>query len=180
MKFQRGKRRYFGKYRGTVFDNFDPDFKGRIIVNCPDVLGNIPSTYATPCLPVTGIAGLQSGICLLPPNKASVWVEFEHGDPDFPIWSGCFWGAASEVPPIALAGTPESPNIVLQTAGQNTVVISGDPVTGITLSAGSLQDVSSPKITITKAAILISDGKGGSISVASGAVAINQVALVVK
>jgi hypothetical protein len=180
MKFPRARRRFFGKYRGTVFDNFDPEFKGRIIVKCTDVLGDVPSTYATPCVPVTGIAGLQSGVFVLPPLDASVWVEFEHGDCDFPIWSGCFWGSASEVPTAALVGTVASPNIVLQTAGQNTVMISGDPVTGITLVAGPLADGTSPRITITKAGIVMTDGKGGMISVAGGAVQMNQGALLVK
>ena len=28
---------------------------------------------------------------MLPPVGAAVWVEFEGGDLDYAIWSGCFW-----------------------------------------------------------------------------------------
>jgi hypothetical protein len=31
------------------------------------------------------------GIFTIPPVGANVWVEFERGDPDYPIWSGGFW-----------------------------------------------------------------------------------------
>jgi len=37
------------------------------------------------------------GLFFLPPKGANVWVEFEGGDPDYPIWSGCFW-SDGEVP----------------------------------------------------------------------------------
>ena len=58
---------------------------------------------------------------LVPPIGAGVWIEFEQGDPDYPIWTGGFWGSAAEVPALALAGNPASPSIVLQTRLQNTL-----------------------------------------------------------
>ena len=82
----------------------------------PDVLGLIPSSWAMPCFP---IAGKQQGTYFIPQIGAGVWVEFENGDPNYPIWTGCFWGSAAEVPALALAGNPASPNIVLQTTLQN-------------------------------------------------------------
>ena len=69
-----------------------------------------------PCVP---FAGQQSGVFVLPQIGAGVWVEFEQGDPDYPIWVGGFWGSAAEVPALALAGLPVSPSIVLQTGNQN-------------------------------------------------------------
>ena len=63
----------------------------------------------------------------LPQVGADVWVEFEQGDPDRPIWSGCFYGSAAEVPALALAAPPVTPNIVIQTQGQNTLMISDVP-----------------------------------------------------
>ena len=42
-----------------------------------------------PCVPY---AGSGVGFFAVPPVGANVWVEFEGGDPDYPIWSGCFWG----------------------------------------------------------------------------------------
>ncbi len=85
------KKEFYGKYRGTVVSNLDPDFKGRITAMVPDVLGLVPTTWATPCVPMTGLPGLQSGLYVVPEIGASVWMEFEHGDPDYPIWTGCFW-----------------------------------------------------------------------------------------
>ncbi len=174
------KKTYFGKYRGTVFNNVDLEQKGRIQALVPDVLGTIPTTFALPCLPLTGIEGLQSGTYFLPPLDANVWIEFEHGDVNYPIWSGCFWGMQSQIPLAALAGTPETAPIVLQSVGQNTLWIGGDPVTGITISCGPAISPTSPQIKITQAGIVITDGKGGSIVVALGAVTINEGALLIK
>jgi type VI secretion system (T6SS) baseplate-like injector VgrG len=172
------KKTFFGKYRGTVFNNVDPEMKGRIQAIVPDALGVVPTTWATPCVPVTGNPGLQSGIYVVPPIDASVWMEFEHGDPDLPIWTGCFWGSPAEVPLPALMGAPAVPNIVLQTIGQNTILMSGDPATGIIISCG-LPVPGMPGITISQAGVIISDGKGGTIALAEGIVTINFGALVV-
>ena len=174
------RRKYYGKYRGTVFNNIDPEKKGRIQAIVPDVLKQIPTTWATPCLPVTGIPGVQSGVYLLPPKLANVWMEFEHGDVNYPIWSGCFWGSVSEVPLVAQAATPATPAIVMQTVGQNTLWIGGDAATGITVSCGPAVTPTSPQIKISQAGILISDGKNGTILIAAGTVTINSGALIIK
>jgi len=173
------KKKYFGKYRGTVFNNTDPDFEGRIQALVPDVLGKVPSTWATPCVPITGLAGVQSGVYVVPAQGANVWIEFEHGDHNYPIWSGCFWGSSEEVPLVA-NGNPATPHIVMQTIGQNVVWIGGDPVSGITLCCGPVASVSSPRIMITPTGIVMTDGKNGSISIAAGTVTVNTGALVVK
>ena len=114
----------YGKYRGMVLNNIDPEQRGRLLVQLPDVLGLGTSSWALPCVP---LAGPQMGAYFVPLIGSGVWVEFEGGDPDYPIWTGCFWGSAAEVPPLALAGLPVSPNIVLQTSGQNTLVVSDLP-----------------------------------------------------
>lgn len=80
---------FYGKYRGTVEVNFDPLGLGRVQVSVPDVLGDETMAWAMPCLPG---AGPGVGLFTIPPEKANVWVEFERGDPDYPIWSGGFWG----------------------------------------------------------------------------------------
>ena len=82
---------YFGKYRGTVAGNVDPQQQGRIQVQCPAVLGDGRLSWAMPCVPY---AGRSVGLFAVPPVGANVWVEFEAGDPDYPIWAGCFWGLA--------------------------------------------------------------------------------------
>ena len=86
--------KYFGKYRGMVVSNVDPLQIGRVLVQVPDVLGPIPSSWAMPCVPY---AGSGVGLFLLPDIGAGVWVEFEAGDPSRPIWAGTWW-AAGEVP----------------------------------------------------------------------------------
>ena len=120
-------QKYFGKYRGMMINNIDPMQMGRLMVQVPDISGLIPSTWAMPCFPVTG---KQMGVWAVPLIGSGVWVEFEQGDPDYPIWVGCFPGSTADVPALALAGNPASPSIVLQTSLQNTLMISdmaGDP-----------------------------------------------------
>jgi len=80
--------RYFGKYRGTVENNIDVQGLGRIQVSVPSILGGTLG-WAWPCVP---FAGPQVGFFAIPPRGAHVWVEFEGGDRDYPIWTGCFWG----------------------------------------------------------------------------------------
>jgi hypothetical protein len=89
---------FFGKYRGKVENNVDPLQLGRVQVSVPAVLGDGRLSWAMPCVPY---AGPQVGLFLIPPIGANAWVEFEAGDTDYPIWSGCFWGAA-EAPMPAL------------------------------------------------------------------------------
>jgi hypothetical protein len=155
--------KFWGKYRGTVINNIDPELRGRLQVMVPDVTGVLPSTYAEACTPLAGPTGPPMGVYLVPPIGAGVWVEFEHGDPNRPIWVGCRWGSQADVPTIARAGLPVSPSIVLQTAGQNMVVISDapGPAGGIMIrSGGSTLMVNqtgislvAPKVEITAAAI---------------------------
>lgn len=164
-------KRYFGKYRGTVLNNIDPMQMGRIQVIVPDVSSISPSSWAMPCLPVGGI---QMGVFTVPIIGAGVWVEFEHGDPDRPIWTGCYWGSAAEVPATALLSPPPIPAITLQTPLQNAIIISDNPAIGITLktSTGAMIMVSDLGITIT-------NGKGAIVSMIGPAVDINAGALTV-
>jgi uncharacterized protein involved in type VI secretion and phage assembly len=79
--------RHYGKYRGQVVDNQDPTARGRLQVVAPALLGSQP-VWAMPSVPY---AGSNVGFFAMPPIGAGVWVEFEGGDLDLPIWSGCFW-----------------------------------------------------------------------------------------
>ena len=74
--------KYFGMYRATVINNIDPMQSGRIQVIVPDAGGLTPSTWAMPCVPV---AGIQSGMYAVPPISSGVWIQFESGDPDYPV-----------------------------------------------------------------------------------------------
>ena len=92
------RTRYYGKYRGVVVENIDSEQIGRIVAMVPDVLGEKPSSWAMPCVPA---AGTQSGVFIVPAIGSQVWVEFEKGDPGYPIWSGGFWGQVADVPASA-------------------------------------------------------------------------------
>lgn len=165
--------RYYGKYRGTVLQNVDPEQLGRIQAMVPDVSGLLPSSWAMPCVP---IAGKLSGTYVVPQVGAGVWIEFEQGDPDYPIWTGGFWGAAAEVPTLALAGNPASPSIVLASVLQNTLTISDvpGPTGGI-----MLKSTTGAMIVVNDIGITISNGKGATIVLAGPTVTINNGALVV-
>jgi uncharacterized protein involved in type VI secretion and phage assembly len=159
--------KYYGKYRGTVANNVDPLQIGRIQAIVPDVTGLVPSTWAMPCVP---IAGKQMGTFVVPQVGAGVWIEYEQGDPDHPIWVGGFWGMAAEVPALALAGNPASPSIVLQTTGQNTLMLSDmpGPAGGILLKT-----TTGAFIAVNDAGIVISNNKGAIITLAANTVDIN-------
>jgi uncharacterized protein involved in type VI secretion and phage assembly len=171
-----GEQKYYGKFRGTVVNNIDPMQLGRLLVQVPDVLGLAPSSWAVPCVPLAGPTGPPMGVYLVPPIGAGVWVEFEQGDPDYPIWSGCRWGAPSDIPPLARAGLPVSPSIVLQTAAQNSIVISDlpGPAGGI-----MLKSTTGALILVNDVGITISNGKGATIVMAGPTVTINNGALTV-
>lgn len=174
---QETSTRYYGKYRGTVINNIDPEQRGRIMAMVPDVLGFTPSSWAMPCVP---LAGKQEGTFMVPQVGAGVWIEFEQGDPDYPIWVGGFWGIAAEVPALALVPPPIPPgqNIVVQTTGQNTLLLSDSAPTPV--SGGIvLKTLSGAMIVVNDSGIYINNGKGASLTLIGPAVTVNNGALTV-
>ena len=162
---------FFGKYRGMVMNNIDPMQMGRIMVQVPDVSNVIPSTWAMPCVP---FAGIQNGFFVVPAIGSGVWVEFEHGDADYPIWTGGFWGSAAEVPALALATPPGLQAIVLQTLTQNMLMVSDAPgPTGGIL----LKTATGAMIAINETGITISNGQGATIMMNGPSVMVNGGAL---
>lgn len=166
-------KKFLGKYRGTVVNNVDPEQRGRIQVMVPDVSNVMVSSWALPCAPV---GGMQTGMFAVPPIGAGVWVEFEQGDPDYPIWTGCFWGSAAEVPAMAKTVPPAVSGITLQTILQNGIVISDvpGPTGGI-----MLKSTTGASIIVNDTGIYIQNGKGASIVMTGPTVTINQGALVI-
>ncbi|CAE6484196.1 hypothetical protein C8R30_105129 [Nitrosomonas nitrosa] len=165
--------KFFGKYRGMVLNNVDPMQQGRLQVQVPDVAGLAPASWAMPCVP---IAGINSGMFALPMIGSGVWVEFEQGNPDYPIWVGCFWGSAAEVPVMSRMVPPAVPGITLQTSLKNGIVISDvpGPTGGI-----QLQTATGAMISVTDIGIMISNGKGAVINLTGPTVDINLGALTV-
>jgi uncharacterized protein involved in type VI secretion and phage assembly len=164
--------KYFGKYRGTVLNNVDPLQIGRLQFSCPAVLGSGTLSWAMPCVPLSGNG---SGIYSVPVVGANIWVEFEGGEPDYPIYSGGFWGSSAEVPPLAMQGLPNSPSIILQTAGGNIIAISDVPGSGGLL----LQAASGAMIQVNETGITISNGQGAEITLSGPQVDVNGGALTI-
>jgi len=166
-------KKYLGKFRGTVVQNVDPLQIGRIQVLVPDVSNLVPSTWAMPCLPA---AGMQMGLYAVPPLGAGVWVEYEQGDADYPIWVGGFWGTAAEVPVLSHLAPPLVPAITLQTTLQNGLIISDvpGPTGGIILKS-----TTGASIIVNDTGIYIQNGKGAAITLIGPMVDINLGALTV-
>ncbi len=163
----------FGKYRGTVVNNIDPMQIGRIQAMVPDLAGLIPGTWAMPCVPV---AGINTGFFTVPMIGAGVWIEFERGDPDYPIWVGGYWGTAAEVPLMAHAVPPGVTGFTLQTPLKNGLVVSDlpGPTGGILI-----QTTTGAMISVSDVGIIISNGKGAVINMTGPTVDVNLGALTV-
>lgn len=154
-------KKYFGKYRGTVSEIKDPMMKGRIKVKVPDVVSEQES-WAVPCLPF--------GFFALPTVNATVWVEFERGDPNCPIWSGCYWDAKAKLPS---GFSPPYKKMMLVTEGGNKIIL--DDTLGST--GISLETSAGEKISLRQTGIEIDNGKGARIKLFGPTVQINGGAL---
>jgi uncharacterized protein involved in type VI secretion and phage assembly len=159
---------FYGKYRGSVTDNKDPLMIGRVRAKVPDVLGDLESGWAMPCLP---FAGSGMGFFALPKVGAGVWIEFEHGNPDYPIWAGCFIGSMADAPSEWLA--PPYKKVVVKTEGGHLLILDDTPgIGGITLQTSGGQ-----KIVMNATSVEITDGQNGTIKMTGPQVSINNGAL---
>jgi hypothetical protein len=165
--------KFYGKYRGTVVNIIDPKSLGRIQAMVPAVSALLPTSWCLPCYPV---AGRLSGASFIPQLGSAVWIEFEGGDPDYPIWTGCFYGLGAERPADASGGTPATPNLVLQGQFLHAIVINDlpPPVGGIILKTAA-----GAQISISDLEISISNGLGASITLRGPSVSINGTALTI-
>jgi uncharacterized protein involved in type VI secretion and phage assembly len=159
-------RKYFGKYRGVVTGNNDPMQLGRIQAKVPDVLGEHESTWAMPSMPY---AGRNVGLFLIPPTDAQVWIEFEHGDPDYPIWTGCFWDSG-EVP-----ASPAVPEMKVLKTDAGTITLNDQKGSG----SITIETTAGLKIVMNTNGIEISNGSQ-KVTVSSSSISINDGALEVE
>jgi uncharacterized protein involved in type VI secretion and phage assembly len=112
----------------------------------------------------------------VPQLGSGVWVEFEHGDPDRPIWVGGFWGTAAEVPVLARTVPPAVNGLTIQTTLKNGIVVSDVPgPTGGIL----IQTATGATLSVSDVGIVISNGKGAVINMLGPTVDINAGALTV-
>jgi len=96
---------YYGNYRGFIVSHDDPQKMGRVQVRVPQLAAdNKINTWA---FPKGQPAGADFGDFMIPPKGSPVWVEFEHGDPNHPIYSGGHWGKSAQGVPAASAGNPK-------------------------------------------------------------------------
>lgn len=152
----RVRHRYYGKYGGIVVDDQDPENRGRLRVQVPDVMSDVDSSWARPCVPY---AGASVGLWHIPPVGAAVWVEFEKGELDLPIWTGCWWGKDERPsdetgkdadPSLKLLRTQEGLTVALDD-DQKTIAVSdrnGDNLLKITATAGELRVQASTRLIV--------------------------------
>ena len=151
-------RRFYGKYRGKVADNVDPLFLGRILPIVPAISVE-PLSWAMPCVP---FAGPGVGFYAIPPIEANVWIEFEGGDPNYPIWMGCFWEEGQVplgAPPpgtivfktdsitLTITDLPEPAAIALEVIPEGTPISITLDAAGLQLEIGSTTVVASAEAT---------------------------------
>lgn len=129
--FDKQTARFYGKYRGIVSNNQDPKNIARIKAKVPEVLDDVETGWALPCLPY---GGCGSGIYTVPEPDAGVWIEFEAGDVSRPIWTGCWWGenqlpknnkGAMAKPPLKIIRSEKGFMVAMDDKGQ-TITISDD------------------------------------------------------
>jgi uncharacterized protein involved in type VI secretion and phage assembly len=158
---------FYGKYRGVVTDNQDPNGLGRVRVKVQDVFGEKESGWALPCVPY---AGDGVGLYLIPPKDAFVWIEFEHGDPEYPIWTGCFWLSKDNVPEGATG-----PDIKMLKTDVGTITFDDSPGGG----GITIETMDGMEISMNSQSIKITNGEA-SVELSGIKVSINEDALEVQ
>ncbi|HHV62130.1 MAG TPA: hypothetical protein GXX51_05770 [Firmicutes bacterium] len=140
--------RIFGKYRGFVVDNNDPKKLRRLCVKVPSLFGDEVLEWAWPCEPYGGLG--ETGFTMVPEVGAGVWIEFEGGDVDYPIWSGCWSGAPG--------GTPEVPTEAENLYPANKVL---KTKSGHVVELDDTQGAERIKVTCKDGAYVLIDAKSG-------------------
>jgi phage baseplate assembly protein gpV len=150
---ERVEGRYYGKYRGTVTDNQDPDNLGRVKANVPRVLGDHDTGWALPAFIYGGAS--EQGFFAVPDVGAGVWIEFEGGDLSYPIWTGT-WYTTGAIPESA---TP-SKKVLKTTSGHKIVLDDDGGSVEVTDSNGNTisMDASVIKIQTSAATQVVIDG----------------------
>jgi uncharacterized protein involved in type VI secretion and phage assembly len=158
------RQAYYGKYRGKIENNVDPLQQGRVQISCPAVLGDGQLSWAMPSAPY---AGNGVGFFMVPPLGANVWVEFEGGDPDYPICGGCFW-ASGEAPAAPAVAEMK----VIKTDGATITLNDLPGAGGITI-----ETTQGLKITMNAGGIEITTGQGASVKLSGPQISLNNGAM---
>lgn len=178
-------REFFGKYRGKVVSNCDPKGLGRLQIKVPAVLGDNSDCWAMPAVPY---AGPDVGLILLPPENANIWVEFEAGNINYPIWTGCFWGegeypSEADKPEVKLLKLAGISLLLDETASDGSIQLKIDTPTvtqAVELNFnkdGLLLTVSNTSFKLTGTEIELANGANSVVKLTPVKVDINQGAL---
>ena len=146
---ERVEGRFFGKYRGQVTDNNDPDNLGRIKAKVPRVLSDEESGWALPAFIYGGAS--EQGLFALPDVGAGVWIEFEGGDLSYPVWTGT-WYTSGAIPESAQPGkkvfkTKSGHKIVLDDEG-GTLEVTDSNANTVTMDANMIKIAAGNATTI--------------------------------
>jgi uncharacterized protein involved in type VI secretion and phage assembly len=195
------KDRYYGKYRGFVTENNDPDQRCRVRVRVPSVLGDSNTDWALPSSPFGGSS--DQGLFLVPEVGAQVWVEFEEGHLDHPIWTGAFWQKSGD-PPKEAAKSPPTTRVLKTPSGhvlqfdddsgkekfrlahpagtefsideKGTVVLVDAKKNSVTLDADkgsiTLDDANGNSVIMSSRGIVIEDSNGNKIEMTAAGVTV--------
>lgn len=201
------QNKYYGKYRGFVSDNNDPDQLGRLKLTVPSVLGNTVTDWALPCLPFGGLA--DQGLFIIPEVGAQLWVEFEEGELSHPIWTGTFWQQNGDIPSEA-AKSPPTTRVLKTPSGhvlqfddesgneqfrlhhpagtemtidsQGTVLLTDANGAKVTLDVASnqieVEDASGNKLTMTSSGTTVQDANGNKIEMSAAGINVKASATV--
>ena len=171
---ERVEGRYFGKYRGLVVDNADPENLGRLKVRVPSIFGDeIVTGWAMPCAPYGG--GPDRGFFFVPEVDDGVWVEFEMGNLDYPVWVGTFWakpGGTTEVPKPADAQSPPTRKILRTLKGHSVEMEDkdGEEVFVITYNDGDKTNV----ISMNKDGLTVTDANENKVEMTKDGIAVTD------
>lgn len=169
---QAHSRKVYGKYAGKVVNTNDSQSMGRLEVSCNAVLGSA-TTWAMPCVPY---AGPNVGFFFVPPVGAGVWVEFEGGDTDRAIWSGCYW-AQGELPSdaasadIKLIVTTQASLKIDDSSGE--VVLKNQNNATVTWNTDVKTEAGSATHTVGSAGV-VSESSPGKVEVGASGVSVNN------
>ena len=149
--------RHYGKYRGRVTANKDPEGLGRVRAKVPEVLRAVETGWALPCAPY---GGNKSGAYAVPAVGAGVWIEFEAGEVSRPIWSGCWWTKGKL--PTDEQGKAATPDVKIVRSEQGLMVALHDDARTIVVSDANGTNIlrieaDGGKITIKASAKVVVD-----------------------
>lgn len=202
--------KYYGKYRGFVVDNRDPERRGRLRLQVPSLLGEAVTGWALPCLPFGGL--VDQGLFAVPERDAQVWVEFEEGELSHPIWCGVFWqgavGALAKVdderrPTTRGLRTPSGHQLAFDdTLGQESIELTHrqgarlaiDPKGTITLASGdgtqvtvdgeaktiTIEDGNRNTLTLSATGTTVKDSHGNTLEMAAAGITVKGQRVVVQ